>query len=157
MKNIALTTLALTLFALPVVLLAKEGGMTVTVAGFIYPYDEVIAADTNGDGVIDRNSYYKEGKLILSAYDENGDGEDDLWLEWKDDKVVLEMRATRGTGAPDEFTVIDDNEQALLIEAPEGSGFFAGAWKWLALLLLLGGVWWYKKKRTSSTTAHASR
>ncbi len=148
MKNVALTILTLLLVA-PTASFAEEV-KTVEVSGFVYDYDEMISGDTNGDGANDRDSYYKEGKLVLSAYDENGDGKDDLWFEWKDDKVVLEMRAS-SWGDPDEFVVIDEGEKALAIEIPESGGSLGGGWMWVALLLIVIGAWWYKRKRAMAS------
>jgi len=84
-------------------------------------YDEVFEDDTDGDGINDRTSYYKQGTLVLTAWDTDRDGKDDLWFRFDSEEYLdLEVSDLNGDGRPDEFVHINRNEIITKVEKVKG-------------------------------------
>lgn len=89
---------------------APASADTLSLAGSDIEYDLFFHDDTDGDGYLDKKSYYLLGELSLTAWDVNGDGSDDLWFRYQDDYLTEEISDRDFDGVPDEFLAVDRDE-----------------------------------------------
>lgn len=116
---------AAALFA-PLMGFAKEG-----VAGYLFEFDQKLEADTNGNGVNDRTSYYKGDRLMWTVYDQDENGEPDLWFRYANgDTLDLELFDRNGDGEPDTITEFDGQENAEVIYDADAPGGASSSWLW---------------------------
>lgn len=119
--------LAFIFLLLPVFALAQNSALQELKIGNIkVSYDEVVEADTDENGVNDRSSFYRENKLVFTAYDRDEDGENDLWLQYDDELYLTKALTDRGAdGTPDEALHFDRDGNVTKTEKLGGSN-----WLW---------------------------
>lgn len=150
MQNIVIKLLiTVTVIALPFGAYAKEFG----VGDYPIIFDQKLEADTSGNGVNDRTSYYQGDLLVWTAYDEDENGEWETWFRYKGgDSVDLELYDRDGNGTPDRIVEVDAQEKPEVIyDAAFEGGTFSSATTTVIVILVLGGAgagWyvWRKKK-----------
>ena len=81
-------------------------------------FDESSGEDSDGDGKVDKVSYYLRDSLVLTAWDEDGNGKAELWFIYDEEEyLVQEVADTDGDGRPDEFTRMSRDEKVVEVEA----------------------------------------
>lgn len=117
---------AVAIACLPVFVFAQSTPQTLKVGDYTIEYDQKLEGDTNNNGKNDRASYYRNEKLVFTAYDENEDGKQDLWFRFKNGETVdLELADTDGNGKPDIITEVDVQERAEVIYDAKAVGGFS--------------------------------
>lgn len=101
MSTMKTSSVLFILLFLPVFAFAEIQEMKVGDVGV--SYDEIVEADTNGNGMNDRSSFYKNGALVFTAYDRDEDGKPDLWFQYDDELFLTQsLEDVDSDGTPDE-------------------------------------------------------
>lgn len=143
--------LAPAVFAIGLLLAPTALAETVSVGSYDVEYDQSYEADTDGDGYLDKTSYYKGENLVFTAFDSDADGKKDLWFRYDEEAYLdLELSDADGDSRPDETYEFDREENATAVN-PSGafSGFpmYAATLACVLAAALVGLIVWRIKTR----------
>lgn len=121
-----ISIIAIAVLCGPLISFAKE-----SVAGYPLEFDQKLEADTNGNGVNDRTSYYIGDRITWTVYDEDENGKPDVWLRYANgDTLDLELYDRDGDGEPETITEFDGQENAEVIYDADVPGGTSSSWLW---------------------------